>query len=195
MSDTSNPIAVALGFASPTAEPGPAPPDAEAVAKLYETHRRSLAGYNPDDPSSPVFKRPDLAAQYREREETAFQAMLTNAGIRAPTPPSPQALADERFEAQWNMTLPESLENTIDEQLEAEAALDASARAGRVAGLVKEFGRENYDKLVAEAKASLNPGVSLPEAALSNSFLLQNLAAMGRYLQARDRAAAARRKV
>jgi hypothetical protein len=161
---------------------------------LYETHRRSLAGYNPDDPSSPVFKRPDLAAQYREREETAFQAMLTNAGIRAPTPPSPQALADERFEQQWSMTLPESLEKTIDEQLEAEAALDAPTRAGHVMALRKEHGSEAYDRMIAEARQSLNPGEKLPDAALSNRFVLQNLAAMGRYVAARDRAAAARRR-
>jgi hypothetical protein len=196
MSDTSNPIAVALGLApSPAAAPGPTPPDAETVARLTETHRRSLAGYNPDDPSSPVYRRPDLAAQYRERAQTAFDAILANAGIRAPTPPSPAQVADERFEAQWPMTLPESLEKTIDEQLEAEGALDASARAGHVMALVKEFGREAYDRMVAEAKASLNPGEKLPDAAVSNRFVLQNLAAMGRYLAARDRAAAARRRV
>jgi hypothetical protein len=195
MSDTSNPIAVALGLEAPAAAPGPTPPDAETVARLTETHRRSLAGYNENDPTSPVYRRPDLAQQYRDRAEQAFQAILTNAGITPPAAPTPQDLANEAFEAQWPMTLPESLEKTIDEQLEAEAALDAATRAGRVMALRKEHGSEAYDRLVSEAKASLNLGEKLPEEALSNGFVLQNLAAMGRYLQARDRAAAARRRV
>jgi hypothetical protein len=195
MSDTSNPIAVALGFASPTAEPGPAPPDAEAVAKLYETHRRSIAGYNENDPTSPVYHRPDLAQKYREQEETAFQAMLTNAGIQPPLPPSPQQVADERFEAQWNSPLPEGLARDIDQQLELEEALDDSSRATHVMSLVKEFGREGYDQLVAEAKKSLAPGEKFPEAALSNSFVLRNMAAYGRFIAGYERAAAARRKV
>jgi hypothetical protein len=121
-----------------------------------------------DDPASATYRRPDLTAQYRERAEREFNALMANAGITPPMPPTPQQLADERFEAAWNMTLPETLENTIDEQLELEEALHVSVRAEHVAALRKEYGNEEYERLVAQARASLNSGEKLPDAALSN---------------------------
>jgi hypothetical protein len=191
-----NPIAVALGLApSPAAAPGPPPPDAETVARLTETHRRSLAAYNPDDPASPVYRRPDLAQQYRDRAEREFDAILTNAGITPPEPETPEQIAEQRFEAQWNAPLPEGLARDIDQQLELEEALDPAARAEHVMALRKEFGNEGYEQLVAEARASLNPGEKMPDGALSNSFVLRNMAAYGRYIAAYERASTARRRV
>jgi hypothetical protein len=196
MSDTSNSVAVALGLAPPAAAapPGPVPLDDAAVARLTETHRAHLATYNPDDPSSPVFKRPDLAAQYRQRAEDHFRGLLINAGAEPPKPETPEQIAEQRFEAQWNAPLPAGLAGDIDAQLELEEALDPAARAAHVMALRKEFGNEGYDRLVAEAKVSLNPGEKMPDGALSNSFVLRNMAAYGRYIAAYERAAAARRR-
>jgi hypothetical protein len=197
MSDTSNPIAVALGLApSPAAAapPGPTLDDA-AKARLWDSHRQHKATYNELDPASVAYGRPDIKAKAHERLDREFEEMLANAGITPPAAPTPQELADEAFEAQWNAPLPAGLAGDIDAQLELEETLDPAARAAHVMALRKEFGNEGYDQLVAEARRSLNPGEKMPDGALSNSFVLRNMAAYGRYIAAYERASAARRRV
>src|SRR5262249_48339619 len=149
-----------------TLPPGPTPPDAATVERLYENHRRELAYYSETDPNSPCYQRPDLAARYREQLEVSFKDICAAHGVAPPVPKTPAQLAEERFDARWNAEFGERQTALIDEQLEAEAALTPRERELRVEELKRDFGAAGYAQLVKEATAALNPGETMPDVAL-----------------------------
>jgi hypothetical protein len=160
-------------------------PDPAVFERLRATHDRSLTALNELDPQSPVYGRPDLAKQYRERAEQEFTEICAKYGVVAPPPKNPEEIREEKFNAGWQGGLGERQQELIGQEIDRLEALDPAARAHQIAELRKELG-DDYDGLVADARAAY-PG-QMPEAALASKFVLLNLQAVRRYENAHSRA-------
>jgi hypothetical protein len=152
-----------------------------SVQRMFDGHRANLATLNVDDPASLVYKRPDLAAQYRERFEADFRDILNRHGITAPAAPTAEQVREERFEAGWlDSPIPPNQWAMIEEQIVTDNELSPAQRAERVAALKAEFGDEGYAELVQQALAGWQPGQTMPLGVASNKFALLNVAALER---------------
>ena len=162
------------------------PRDNGPLLDMVEQERAHLARAA-IDPAHLWHRYPDKVA---ERQQY-LEALLIRAGV-SPSVETGEQRAEREFEAGWNAPpLSEDTAAMLDQSLDREDAMQPAERERRVDELRKEFGQEAYDKLVAEAKAGLKPGVKWRTAITSNRPALLLLAAYGRFNAAYERSRAA----
>jgi hypothetical protein len=165
--------------------------DPAAFDRMNASHQANLATLNPDDPASPVYRRPDLAAQFRQRYEDDFNAIRDKFGVTAPAPKTAEELRAERFEQNWSFAgIPDAHADLIEGEIERITQLGKNGIEHLVAEARKDVGAEEHARLVAAAKMVVHPSEWTPAIAASLP-VLRLFAGHAKYQAAYDRARAA----
>jgi len=164
-----------------------AQPDAAAWVQMQSSRDAMLASIDE------LFKDDKAGA---EREKAAYRqkhaAILSQHSISAPVARTADQIAEDNFEAAWNaMPIGENLAAELEAEIERIDALPQSERDYLVRELVKQHGDDGYQRLLAEAKAGLQPGQEFTASMMASRHFLALASAYGRQSQAYDRARAA----
>ena len=152
-----------------------------------ENDRREMHDFIDGLPGLSEEQRAVRKGEWDQKQAT----ILAMHGVTAPASKTPEQVAQERFEQEWQPSpMSPDLEAMVDGEIERLGQLSPAERELLIDRVKAAAGAE-FDQLVADAKAAAGDGW-VPEIAASLP-VLKLFAGLGKFVAARDRALNARR--